>query len=121
MKLRQNTLYGGGIPPFTWYIDYLGKPLYKTARKIGLPRMGALAVANIPGSLAHVSGKLSRGDFDDAAIWFGISELFFTSLFYGLHKLYELNRRKKLNHRGNNSAKETIEDLVEFTQKQKEK
>ena len=81
MKIIKNSLYGGGIPPFSWYIRYLGKPLYKTARKLGLPKIGALAVANIPGSLSHVSGSLMKGNFDDAALFFGLSELILTGIF----------------------------------------
>jgi len=114
MKLRQGTLYGGGIPPFIWYIYYVGKPLYKTARKIGLPKIGALAVANIPGSLTHVSGMLSRGDFDDATIWFSVSELLCTGFFYGVHKLYESSRNKRSDYKEGNLARETIDDLVRY-------
>lgn len=112
MKLKSGTLYGGGIPPFSWYVNYIGKPLYKKTRKLGLPKIGALTVANIPGSLLHVSGTLMRGDFDSAALKFGISEVIFTGIFYGIHKSYKLSRKRKLNSAKKNRQKNTIEDLI---------
>jgi len=113
MNIKQNSLYGGGIPPFSWYINYIGKPLYKTARKLGLPKIGALAVANIPGSLSHVSGTLMRGDFDDAALWFGVSEVICTGIFYGIHKGYELSRKRKLRTE-KSEPKNTLDDLIQY-------
>lgn len=98
LKIRWNSLYPG-IPPFIWYVYYLGEPLYKVGRKIGLPKVGALALANVPGSLFHVYKDILNGDFGEAALLFGVSELIFTGLFYGIHKFHYLKRKKKNNFR----------------------
>ena len=109
MKIRKNSLYNGGIPPYSWYAEYIGQPLYKTARKIGLPVVGALATANIPGSLAHASGKLTAGNFYEAALLFGISEIVFTGIFYGLHKGNVFVKNKGLCHKERHS---TLDNLI---------
>ena len=98
LKIRWNSLYPG-IPPFSWYIYYLGEPLYKVGRKIGLPKVGALALANVPGSLFHVHRDILNGDFGKATLLFGVSELIFTGILYGIHKSHHLRRKKKGNFR----------------------
>lgn len=93
LKIRKNSLYGI-IPPFIWYVYYIGEPLYKAGRKIGLPKIGALALANVPGSLFHVYNTFLDKDFEKAALWFGASEIVITGLLYGIHKSHHLGRKK---------------------------
>jgi len=109
--IRKNSLYGVGIPPFSWYINYIGEPLYKLGRKMGLPKVGALVMANIPGSLSHVSGLISGGDYDDAALWFVVSEILCTGFFYGIHKGYGILRKKRIG-KIENKTPETLEQVV---------
>lgn len=85
-RYSYRSLYGSGIFPYWLYIKYYGKPAYVFSRKRGLNVYFSLMVANIPGSMFHVSffkdGTLSE------LLWFVISLVIFTSLFYGVHKYY---------------------------------
>src|SRR3989344_6386992 len=92
---RKNVLYGG-IPPFTWYVNYVGRPIYKSVRKKGLPEFVSLGIANIPGSLSHVTEFLLSGEFVKAIPLFILSEIVCTSVFYMIHYGYKINRRNGL-------------------------
>lgn len=91
---RREALYGAGVPPYAQYIKYIGKPLYKLGRKLKISKVGALAVANIPGSTAHVSGLLYDKKWDTAALAFVISEVLCVGVMFGIHKLRENSRKK---------------------------
>jgi hypothetical protein len=111
MNVKQNSLCGL-VPPFSWYVDYVGKPLYKIARKMGSPKIGALAVANIPGSLSHVSRSLMDGDLTKAVLIFGVSELICTGMLYGIHMQYKSRQKRKLIKMKNSHSVNTLDDLV---------
>ena len=106
MRLREGCLYGA-IPPFTWYCDYIGKPLYRMAREIGLPKLGAIAVAGLPVSVFHTSGIK---DDTDAVLLLIASEILCTGFIYGVHRLYTISRRIQFGSTEENVP--TIDDLV---------
>jgi hypothetical protein len=54
-KYSRKSLYGAGIFPFWLYIAFFGKPVYKFSRKLGLNQFFSLMMANILGSLCHVT------------------------------------------------------------------
>jgi len=88
-KYSKNVLYGGGIFPFWIYLKYFGRPVYKKARKAGINIYFSIMCANVLGSLFHVH-FFSRMDLE-SVIYFMLSLLICTSLFYGIHKSYRKN------------------------------
>lgn len=80
----KNSLYGAGVFPFSIYIKYFGKPVYKKARKLGANTYFSLMAANILGSLIHVSFFINGTPIK--ILWFIGSLILFTSLFFRLHK-----------------------------------
>jgi hypothetical protein len=110
--MKGQPVYGGGLPPFKQYVDYIGKPLYKFGRRRGLPEFGALAVANIPGSCWHIAGHVYHGRIKEAVIWFVLSEILFTGAIYGLHKGYQWSRKRKLNANSEKKSSNSLESLA---------
>lgn len=84
-KYTQGSLYGSGIFPFWLYIKFFGKPLYKKARRYHIPAFFSLMIANIPGSLAHVSFSLHFNKW--TILLFIMSLLIFPGLMWLNHKI----------------------------------
>ena len=90
-KYSKNTLYGGGIFPFWIYSKYFGRPVYKKARKAGINVYFSIMCANILGSLFHVHSFKNMEL--ELVLYFILSLLIFTSIFYAIHKSYrKMNR-----------------------------
>ncbi len=106
-RTRPRSLY-----PINFYVNYLGKPLYKTARKIGFSKTGSLAAANIPGSLAHVAGSLIGGDPVLALCAFVASEILYTGLFFYDHKKNQQERKTKLESKLENGPQNNLDALA---------
>jgi len=82
-KYSRNSLYGAGIFPFWLYIAFFGKPVYKFSRKLGMNQFFSLMMANILGSLCHVT-FFANGLVEIPA--FIISLLTMASAFWSINK-----------------------------------
>lgn len=82
-KYRIGSLYGAGVFPFWLYIKFFGVPVYRFSRKLGLNKYFSLVMANILGSLTHVS-FFSNGVSD--ILPFFISLFSCGGVFYLLHR-----------------------------------
>ncbi len=82
-------IYGDGSPPGIWYINYVGRPLYRLGRKLNIPKIGSLAMACAPGAFIHTVPFLFYGNVAVDLFVFAISELIITGLIYSNHRTYE--------------------------------
>ncbi|MBN1793094.1 hypothetical protein JW826_05410 [Candidatus Woesearchaeota archaeon] len=100
--------------PFVSYMRYVGKPLYKGARRLGLSDYLSLAAANLPGSLVHASPFFAFGLFEAGTAAFVISEVIMVNRFYSRHRQFQRARRLKETEKSRpEPTSERIEKIVE--------
>jgi hypothetical protein len=80
--------------PFSAYMKYLGKPLYKAARRNGASDYISLAAAHVPGAIIHSSPFLLFGQLELAALMFCFSEIILTNRLYSRHRENAFSRAR---------------------------
>ncbi|MBN2142033.1 hypothetical protein JW711_01765 [Candidatus Woesearchaeota archaeon] len=109
----RRSLYGREEPCVS-YRKYVGKPLYKASRRLGLSDYLSLAVANAPGSFVHASPFFVFGLFEAGAAAFVISEVIMTNNLYSRHQAFQRERALRVSEkRIPERPRKKIEEIVE--------